>query len=151
MVTRKLKLSAESETDIDIIGITTILADYRLAYFLNKEALFKLEKMDDLPVFYEKLKITREHSLFAWHDHDHRLSYYLICNDHSDGKMIDQFPQANYFLFIKGKHNPQDSKALQSQIRKIPSVSFVFAPVISKIKELEGILQDLEIHELNRL
>lgn len=150
MVTKKYKLSQESETDIDLIGITTGLNDYRLAYFLNKEASFKLEKLNDLPVFNERIKVLREHSLYAWKDLDHRLNYYLISNDHPDGKMIEQYNQANYFLLIKGKHNAQDSKLLQSLIRKIPSVTFVFVPVISKIKELDGILQDLEIHELNQ-
>ncbi|HLN52805.1 MAG TPA: IPExxxVDY family protein [Lentimicrobium sp.] len=150
MVTKKYKLSAESDTEIDIIGITTGLNDYRLAYFLNKVASFNLQRLNDLPVFNEKLKVLRDYSLFTWTDDDHRLMYYLISNDHNDGKMIEQYSQANYFLFIKGKHKAQDSKSLQSLIRKIPSVTFVFVPEILKIKELSGILQDLELHELNK-
>ena len=64
--------------------------------------------------------------------------------------MIDQYNQANYFLFIKGKSKPLSIKILQSIIRKIPSVTFVFEALNSKIKELEGIMEDLEIHELNQ-
>ncbi len=150
MAVKKLKISSEQVPDVEIIGITTTLHDYRLAFFLNKEAGLQLHKLDDLPVFNEKTKESREQSLFTWTDSDQRIVYYLIGNDHPDGKMIDQYGQANYFLFIKGTSKPQSIKLLASLIRKIPSVTFVFEAIPSKIKELDGIMEDLEIHELSQ-
>ncbi len=150
MAVKKLKLSPDGIPDIGLIGISTDLSDHRLAYFINKETQLRLERLDDLPVFNEKMKVMRDHCLYHWADIDRRIDYYMIKNDHPGGKMIDQYAQANYFLFIKGVLNGEVTKPLQAILRKIISVTFVFVPDINKIKELDGILQDLEIHVIGQ-
>lgn len=150
MVVRKLKLIPDDLPDITIIGINSTLQEYRLAYFINKETGLKFERFDDLPVFNEKLKGIRTYSYYSCYDPDQRLNYYLVGNDSPSGKLIEQYSQANYFLMIKGKKSDNDIKNLLSTLRKILTVTFVFVTVITKIKELEGILQDLELHEMEQ-
>lgn len=149
MAVRKLKFIADDLPDIVLIGINTALPDYRLAYFINRDTGFHFEREDDLPVYSEKSKVLKEYSFFRYFDPDKRTSYYLFSNDHENGKMIEQYSQANFFLMISDNRNPEDSKNLQSQLRKITSVTFVFVAVLDKIKDLEGILHDLELHEIN--
>lgn len=149
MAVRKLKLSSDDFPDIDLIGINTSLQDYRLAYFINKETALRLERLEDLPVYSEKSKDLRNYCLYSYFDPDKRVSYYLCSNDNEKGKMIDQYSQANYFLLVKGNRNDEEVKAIQSTVRKLPSVTFVFVAVINKIKDIDGILHDLEIHELS--
>ncbi len=148
MPVNKLKHTPEDFPEITLVGITTTLEDYRMAYFINKETPIKLERLDDLPVFDEKLKDTVGFTLYSWHDEDQRLGYYLISNEHEQGKLISLYPHANYFLLIKGRRNDVKSKNLLTSLRKLPLVSFVFMADIAKIKELNGILYDLELHEL---
>lgn len=150
MAVKKLKLSPESFPDIEIIGISADLSDYRLAYFINKETTLQLERLDDLPVYSEKLKVTRNFCLYSFTDSDRRIDYFLIKNDHPNGKMIEQYSQANYFLLTKGVLSGDGNKPLQTILRKIVSVTFVFVPDINKIKELDGILHDLEIHVMGQ-
>lgn len=147
---KKLKFLPDDLPDIEMIGINTDLHDYRLAYFINKETTLNLERMDDLPAFSEKQKIVMNYCLYTWFDADQRLLYYLIGNDNHQGKLIEQYSQANYFILIKGKASNNNMKVMTTVLRKLPLVTFVFVPVISKIKELSGILHDLEIHELNQ-
>lgn len=150
MAVNKLKHTSDDFPEITLVGITTTLEDYRMAFFINKETPIKLERLDNLPVFDEKLKDLIAFTLYLWHDDDQRLSYYLISNEHEQGKLISLYPHANYFLLIKGRRNDVNSKNLLSTLRKLPLVSFVFLADISKIKELNGILYDLELHELSQ-
>jgi len=150
MAIKKLKLVPDSFPDIEMIGISTDLSDHRLAYFINKETILQLERLDDLPIFSEKLKVMRNFCLYSWSDNDRRIDHFLIKNDHPGGKMIEQYSQANYFLLTKGVLNGDGNKTMQSILRKIVSVTFVFVPDINKIKELDGILHDLEIHVMSQ-
>lgn len=149
MVVKKLKFSQEELPDVQLVGIHTALPDYRLAYFINKETEINFERQDDLPVYDEKMKILKNYSFFNYNDSDKRTSYYLISNDHETGKMVEQYTQANFFLMVSENRNPEDLKSLMSKLRKIPSVTFVFEAVVNKIKDMEGILHDLELHEIN--
>ncbi|MGE5383818.1 MAG: IPExxxVDY family protein [Omnitrophica WOR_2 bacterium] len=150
MLVRKLKLIPDDFPNVKLIGINTSLKDYRLAYFINKETGLKFERYDDLPIFDEKFKALRSFSFYSCYDPDQRVHYYLYGNDCQSGKMIEQYSQANYFLLIKGKKSDNDIKTLLGILRKINLVTFVFIPVIAKIKELDGIMQDIELHELSQ-
>ncbi len=151
MPVNKLKHTPDDFSEVTLIGITTSLKDYRLAYFINKETNLNLERLDDLPVFDEKSKQLNNFSFYRWYDDDQRVSYYIISNEHPNGRMISTFQQADYFLIVKGKTNDSNLKQLQSILRSIPSVTFVFNADINKIKELTGILYDLELHELSQV
>lgn len=149
MIKRKLISLTQQLPDLQLIGINTELADYRLAYFINKDISIKLERLENLPVFCEKSKNIKHYPFFEFHDPDRRVNFYLIGNNHQSGKMIDQYAQADYFLLIKGKLSEETNKAILSSLRQITSVTFVFISVLNKIKELDGILQDLELHLLS--
>lgn len=149
MIKRKLISHTQQAPDLQLIGINTDLADYKLAYFINRDISIKLERLDNLPVFCEKSKNVKLYPFFESHDHDRRVSYYLIGNNLPSGKMIDQYSQADYFLLIKGKLDEETNKKILSCLRQMNSVTFVFVAVLNKIKELDGILQDLELHLLS--
>ncbi|MGE5318204.1 MAG: IPExxxVDY family protein [Chloroflexota bacterium] len=151
MAVKKLKFAQEDLPDIQLVGIHTSLRDYRLAYFINKETGLRFERHDDLPVYDERNKLVKDYSFFSYYDPDKRTSYYLFSNDHETGKMIDQYSQANFFLMISENRSNDDLKAIQSKLRKITTVNFVFEADINKIKDIEGILHDLELHLINRL
>lgn len=148
MATKKLILTTVSFSEFELIGINTVLHEYRLAYFINKVAQLKLVRHDNLPVFNEKLKQLFDFSFYYCINDDYRLTYYLIGNEINGTRMIDQYPEANFFLLIKGKKQPILTKAILSSLRSIPNVTMVFSVVAEKIKGLDGIIQDLELHEV---
>ena len=45
---KKNKLTIEPFDDIQIIGISSTLADYKLAYFFNNDLNFKFIRLDDI-------------------------------------------------------------------------------------------------------
>lgn len=149
MAIKKLISLSGTYPNVHLIGINTGMQDYRLAYFINKITSLKLERLDNLPVFNEKLKVIRNFCLYSYYDVSRRMSYYLIGNNHIQGKMIEQYSQADFFLLLMGQQDIEKNRELLTMLRQINSVTFVFVPVINKIKELDGIMQDLELHILN--
>jgi len=149
MAIKKLISLSGTFPNVHLIGINTGMQDYRLAYFINKITSLKLERLDNLPVFNERLKVIRNYCLYSYDDTSQRMSYYLIGNNHLQGKMIEQYSQADFFLLLLGPQNTERNRELLTLLRQINTVTFVFVTVTSKIKELDGIIQDLELHILN--
>lgn len=149
MAPKKLISNPATYSDVHLIGINTGLQDYKLAYFINKSTNLKLERLDNLPVFNEKYKSIRNYCLYSYFDADRRMDYYLFGNSHPNGKMIEHYAQADFFLLLKGQQNESINKNLIISLRQITSITFPFVTVLSKIKEFDGILHDLELHILN--
>lgn len=144
----KLKLISKtpSYTDIAIIGINSQLRDYRLAFFLNKDIDLSLNRLNDLPVFAEKENLLPEYPLFYCHQPSQRAHFYLLGNNHVTSKIIPVYKQADYLLMVRGQFELENITSLTQNIRKISGVQLVFNLDLSKVKNLEGIMTDIELH-----
>lgn len=151
MAVKKIKFPPENSDNVNLIGIKGDLNDYRLAYFLNKILFVDLQRLDNLPIYNDKSKSMRYLSFYSYYDSDQRVFFYLISNDSNNEKIVPEYPQADFFLILVGKIKQENFKNIQSQIRTIPTVTFVFVPDTSRIKDLNGIMQDIELHELEQV
>ncbi len=144
----KLKLISKTPSypDIAIIGINSQLKDYRLAFFLNKDIDLSLNRLNDLPVFAEKENLTPEYPLFYCHQPDNRAHFFLMGNNHAVSKIIPVYKQADYLLMVRGQFELENITSLTQNIRKINGVQLVFNLDLSKVKNLEGIMTDIELH-----
>lgn len=144
----KLKLISKtpSYTDIAIIGINSQLRDYRLAFFLNKDIDLSLNRLNDLPVYAEKENLLPEYPLFYCHQPSQRAHFYLLGNNHVTSKIIPVYKQADYLLMVRGQFELENITSLTQNIRKISGVQLVFNLDLSKVKNLEGIMTDIELH-----
>ncbi len=147
---RKLISEPASFPDLTLIGITSQLKDYRLAFHINRESGLSLGKQDDLPVFSEKDEAIVEFPLFSYFETERRLYYYLIGNNNSSLKMVSVYKQADFLMVLKGLPDSERTPALMSVIRKINGVQMVFILENDRIKNLEGIMTDLELHMVGK-
>jgi hypothetical protein len=146
MAKRKLISEPATYPDLTIIGLSSQLRDYRLAFFLNRDIGINLVKIKDLPVYSEKEDTLFEFPLYTSYEPARRLNYYLMGNNNAGNRMIPAYKQADFMLMIKGQIDNERSGLLNTGIRKIPGVQMVFNLEIDKIKNLEGIMTDLELH-----
>jgi hypothetical protein len=146
MAKRKLISEPASFPDLTIIGISCQLKDYRLAFFLNRDIRLNLVRLDDLPVYSEKEDALFEFPLYTCFEAERRLNYYLMGNNNAGNKMISAYKQADFLLMVKGQNDNAKSASLITGIRKISGIQMVFLLDNDKIKNLEGVMSDLELH-----
>ncbi|PKP00902.1 MAG: hypothetical protein CVU14_06395 [Bacteroidetes bacterium HGW-Bacteroidetes-9] len=146
MAKRKLISEPASFPDLSILGIASQLKDYRMAFFLNRDTHLNLANLDDIPIYFEKEDLLIKFPIYSCFEADQRLYYYLIGNNFDRIKMIPEYKQADYLLFLKGQINNERLTSLISSIRTIKEIQLVFAIDKDKIKNLEGIMTDLEMH-----
>jgi hypothetical protein len=149
MARRKLISEPSSFPDLSIIGINSLLKDYRLAFFLNKDTALSLNRMNDLPVYAEKENLLPEYPLYYCHQSSQRAHFYLLGNNHAVTKIIPVYKQADFLLMVRGQLEPQNIVSLAQNIRKINGVQLVFNIDLSKVKNLEGIMSDIELHMMS--
>lgn len=146
MAKRKLISEPATYPDLTILGLSSQLRDYRLAFFLNRETGINLVKIKDVPVYSEKEDCLFDFPLFTCYEPARRLNYYLMGNNNAGNRMVPAYKQADYILMINGQVDSEISVKLNTSIRKIPGLQMVFNLENDKIKNLEGIMTDLELH-----
>jgi len=146
MARKKLISEPSSFPYLRIVGISSPLRDYRLAYFINRNAGLSLCRFDDLPVFNEKDGVLYDYSLYSCYQSDQRLHYHLIGNNHPAAKLITLYKHADYFLFVASQPDEDKLDNIIASVKSIPGVQLVFRVNNDTIKNLEGIMSDLELH-----
>ncbi len=63
--------------------------------------------------------------------------------------MIPVYKQADFFLMVRGQFEPENITSLTQNIRKISGVQLVFTIDLLKVKNLEGIMTDIELHMMS--
>ena len=64
--------------------------------------------------------------------------------------MIPAYKQADYLLMIRGLPENEQISWLSTAIRKINGIQLVFNIDLAKVKNLDGIMSDLELHLLKK-
>ncbi len=146
MAKRKLISEPDVFPDLYIFGITSQLKDYRLAYYVNRDCGFMLTKLEDLPVFVEKDKATTNFSLYSYTEPSQHLNFYLLMNNNENIRVLPNIKEADFLLFVNGQTGTLNAADLIADLRKIPGVQFAFHIEKNKLKNLDGIMSDLELH-----
>ena len=77
-----------------------------------------------------------------------RTTYYLIGNKDENGILIQQQKTVDYFLLIKDPISADISKFYANGLRKIPYITAVFDLNMENTKDLDLLLESIELHEL---
>lgn len=149
MAKKKLIRTPDLYPDLNITGLSTQIKDYRLAFLMNTLLGFKLKKLDDLPVFFTRFNAVQYYPIFSFHDLEQRLYYCLIGNNNTQQPMIQSLKHADYFIFIKGYPGQTRMEEIHSHLKAHSEIQLVFNAEKGKIKNLEDIMTDLEMHLAN--
>ncbi len=129
-----------------MIGISCHLKDYRLTYYLNKILGFDLKKSKEFAIKSEKDKKVFLFSFFIFIDGNKEVSYYLISNHNPECKLIPSQKQTDYFLIAKNLINKENVVEIINNIKSIPHVLTAYKIESQKIRLINNLLSDLEIH-----
>ena len=129
-----------------MLGMVAQLKDYRLAYFLNANLSLHLKKYDD----FQLAEAGGKYSWYCYNDAENEETVFLITNHHPDGKLIPS-QKMDYFFLLKNIIDDKQVQEMVSKIRRIPNVLAVFLLEMKKIKNLDLIIESIEMHEMEQL
>jgi len=159
-ITFKLETDFDLELDFILIGISSVLRDYRLCHFINKYTGLKFvygkeDYLDhngnekekpkdelDYHILYEtkkkKTPVENHFNIFRYHNASFEYEFYLLSNRSVEGAaLIPEIISFDYFLIIKHFIDEEDLEALLENIKAIPEVLLAkeIDPTILKSKE----------------
>lgn len=130
----KVRLQFEHDYDFCLVGIVCHEKDYRLCWTLNNLFNIKFSKTDD--------HVTEHgnHSMFAFNQEELFRDYYLIANRGSEGMLIDEHKQMDYFFIVKGPLEEDEKKQLVEQIKKSDIVSGAYSIDAETLKSKHNLI-----------
>lgn len=152
---KKLAIESNITLDFNILGISTTLQDYRLAWYLNKQANFQLKKQLDYIVLNPKEQIENSFSFFI-DETNVSIHLYLIQNKNENDYLFPKWKKFDFLLVLKDLEGDFDSDNLMNQFKYIPFVSYTYLidnttiKLMEKglIKKLNNFFTDIELHVL---
>jgi len=134
--------------EYQVVCICSTLQDYRLSWHLNRLFDINLEKFDDFKYFSTKSKQEILSSLFLFYDNANDLHYHLISNRNAGQYLLPELKQVDYLLFLKGCFEKNQLEQNIRNISNIPNVIMAYTEEFSKIKDINILLAELEVHNL---
>lgn len=146
IMARKLLLDLADDLEFQMIGISTTMRDFRLAYYLNKLVFLELIKNEDLPAEIQGFSEPRFFSFYQWEESGTGLCFYLISNKNKDSWLIPEQKQADFFLIIKGAFSQESYSRFLKTIRETPNVIMAYKINLKSNKKISNFLMEMELH-----
>jgi len=144
---RKLKFEVRQETEVSVIGIVSLLKDYRLVWNINQSLKINLSKKNDL-AFSPGGKQDLFFSFYHGQDLDNKLEYYLLSNGQKGSNLIAEKKEFNYFMLLQGPLMDTFAAEAISKLRQIPNLISAYIIHSSSIKSISALLEEIELHML---
>jgi len=146
---KKIKFdSTYSTAEINIIGISTPMPDYKLVWHLNQEERYNFVKKEDFSFLPLKEDKFVNFSFYSYDDKENYLSYCLIANKSGAQYLIPEFKSFDFLMFVNGNTVEEKSGYLISHLKRIRNIALIVNIELKKIKALDLILNDLEMFKL---
>jgi hypothetical protein len=144
---RKLKLKIDYFDEYHMLAIVSHLKDYRLAYHINQKLGSHLKKYDDLAISNGDVQ---NYTWYCCHERENNMTVYLIGNSSKGSKLIPSRKEIDFFLLIKNAINAEKVDLILKEIRSIRDVVGAFKQDIASIKDMDVLLELIELHELEQ-
>ena len=148
MAQKKKTLHINPFDDLCIVALTTPLKDYKLAWHLNESLRLDLKKMAGFVLN----ETDPSPFSFYYFDAGENLNVFNLLQLQSDGVRLLKFSLPVDFLLIIRNTIPEGKQdEWISMIRKIPGLTHAFILDIEKNKQLDPLLEMIELHEFTLL
>ena len=137
MSPKNITFSNDEYLNFELIGINSREKDFRLAWFLNREMKWSLERKE--PYKLEIKEQNSEHELFKYVSEENHYTIHLISNRSLQGVLIPEYAQLEYLLKVEGR---EDIEELVKQIRKINNVLAAFHLTQDSLKHVSHLFFD---------
>jgi hypothetical protein len=135
----KKVLKIEYDYDFTLIGVIAGVKDYRLCWFLNKEIHLNLEKTDDI-ILGNSENNEIYFSCYRYFVEEGEIEYFLMANKGSEGYLIPERKEIDFFLLLNNLNHKADIDQLLSSIIKINIVQTALVLDVTKLKSKENLL-----------
>ncbi len=123
---KKYELVLEDETTLEVFGVSSAFADYRLAWEFNQCLNINLTKSNEVfEVRSNKAKDLITFRYFSFFDDECLTRFYLIKNKQENGVFHTERPMIDYFLVLRENYSFEKEILIQ-KIRKINGIVAVF-------------------------
>ena len=123
---KKYELVLEDETTLEVFGVSSAFADYRLAWEFNQCLNINLTKSNEVfEVRSNKAKDLITFRYFSFFDDECLTRFYLVKNKQENGVFHIERPMIDYFLVLRENYSFEKEILIQ-KIRKINGIVAVF-------------------------
>jgi len=123
---KRTKLVIDYEYDFELLGLTTFLKGYRLAWELNQVLRINLVKQPDLAVGFRKNE-EKSFSFYAFQGTHNRLKLFKNkASENEPGKyfLIPEFPHYD-FIILAAMEEQYSKQQLVDLVKSVPDVQLV--------------------------
>lgn len=146
MVTKRMRIDIDFQYGYLIVGISSLLKDYRLAYHLNTVLGIDLKRLEDLPANFEKENKVVPFPLFIDNLNDNFKVCILIGCNNQGVKLFPLLKHYDYMLLYEMPSIDWTPEHVVTSIRKISNVQLAKKLSSEELKGFQPILMDLEMH-----
>ncbi len=117
----KLVLDVDFDFDFSLFGLSSHVANYRIAWGINKLFDIDLERSDDVDLSFENNKLG-SFSLYKFDDEESYTTFHLLSNRCETGYLIPELKQIDFFIQYWGPMAHRELASFKDELREIPSV-----------------------------
>lgn len=138
----KNQIRAASFDDTVAIGINSGLADYRLAWFINRKLSIDFSRQGE--IFADGVM----YSFYYYTAGENCLVYNLVSVKCQNKTLLDFSPRLDYLLVIRNCIMTQRIGAIVKSIREIEGIGHAFQLDVNKGKSVKQVLEIIELQEI---
>ncbi len=133
-----LKLTLD--LDFILIAVTAPLKDYVLCHKINTNLNTHFEKVEDHEIYFNIDEPIWSFSKFYFFVEQGEVEYHLISNKSSDGLLIPEMSNVDFFIIIKEYIDQEDLNYLINGLNKLPDIQVAAKIEPAKLKSRENLV-----------
>ncbi len=139
---KKNKLTIAPFDDIAIIGISSTLVDYKLAYYMNSLLRFDFVRLKDI-----SLDQDLPYAFYYYNAGENLNAYNLVSLRHKEHVCVKLKPQIDFLLVVRNHITEGRLDQLVKSLRTLNGVSYAYLMDLEKTPALDVLLEHIEMHE----
>jgi hypothetical protein len=132
-------LKLELDFDFILIAVTSQLKDYRLCFNVNKFTETDFRKTEDLIVNF-KGTASKYFSKYVHRPLNSECEFFLIANKGTEGFLIPEMKEADYFILIKDFIDEEDLEFFLSRLKLVKDIQAAVELNPERLKSRENLL-----------
>lgn len=136
----KTYLKLTLDLDFVLIAITAPLKDYVLCHKINTRLNLDFAKIDDHEIYFNADEQPWSFSQYYFFIDQGEQEFFLISNKSSDGLLIPEMANVDFFIIIKAFIDKEDLDKIIGGLNKLPEVQVAAKINPSKLKSKENLM-----------
>lgn len=139
---KKNKLIISPFDDIHIIGINSVLPDYKLAYYIGNSLKFNFIRLKEI-----SLDNVLPYAFFYYNAGENRNAYNLVSLKNKDHLCLKLNPRIDYLFIIRNHITDERLGQIVKSIREIKDVVHAYVMNLDNTPTIDVMLEKIEMHE----